>query len=224
MITIVMTTYAPSGGEIRAEYAKICVDSLLEHLRSPIPLRLHIADDGSLDDAYIKDIMIKASRIWKTPSTHSNARHRGIGASLNKALSIVGEYWFYTTDDWKLTEKLYLASAIKLINLGYDVVRMGPIHPNLKCQTKFNTDIGWWLDISTETGYAFATRPFLAAKSLVEKIGPFDEGLNAYDTERLYAERVSRRKVIQIASDGNISLPGPWCHIGEYEVGDRNIT
>lgn len=223
MITVVITTYAPLGGEARAEYTRICIDSLIENLRSPIPLRLHIADDGSEDTKYIKDVMIKASRAWGTPSSVSNAKHRGIGASLNKAITMVGEYWIYSTDDWKLTRKLYLAPAIKLVNLGYDIVRLGPIHPNLKCITKFNVDIGWWLDISTETGYAFATRPFLAAKSLYKKIGPFDEGLNAYDTERLYAERVAQRGVVQVAYDGSQSLEGNWEHIGEYEVGDRAI-
>lgn len=85
------------------------------------------------------------------------------------------------------------------------------------------SQIGWWLDISTETGYAFATRPFLATKDLWKKIGPFDEGLNAYETERLYAERIAHRRVVQIASDGEISLAGPWEHIGEVEVGDKNI-
>lgn len=224
MITVIMTTYAPIGGEARAEYTKICVNSLLENIRSPMPLRLHIADDGSADNHYIKDVMIKASKVWGTPSSCSNAKHRGIGASLNKALQLVGEYWLYTTDDWKLTQKLYLAPAIKLVNLGYDMVRLGPIHPNLKCMTKFNQDIGWWLDVSTETGFAFATRPFLAAKSLTEKIGPFDEGLNAYEVERYYAERIARRNVIQIAFDGSQTLAGSWEHIGEYEVGDREVS
>lgn len=220
MIKVVVTTYAPEGsGSQRAGYTARTVDALIENLISTEPLSLHIADDGSLDDIYIKRAMIKASKAWKTPSSMTNAARHGIGASLNKAMKAVDDLWIYMTDDWVLTEKLYLAPAIKLINLGYDVVRLGPIHPNLTCKTKFNVEIGWWLEIDTCCGFAFATRPFLATKDFYKKVGQFDENLNAYDTERLYAEKVANRRIIRIAYDGSQSLMGNWLHIGEFEVG-----
>jgi len=127
----------------------------------------------------------------------------------------------YTTDDWLLTESLDLELPLWLLGpeVGYDLVRLGPIHPNLDCRTKFTAGHGWWLDVDSRYGFAFATRPFLASPSLVQKIGPFDEGMNAYDTERQYSNRCAGN--ILVAA---INLAGPWEHIGEFEVGDRDVA
>jgi hypothetical protein len=155
---------------------------------------------------------------WHTISTVSYSQHKGIGASLNLAMPYVDDYWMYTTDDWLLTQPLDLTHAIGLLNAGYDVVRLGPIHPFLWCLTQY-TKLGWHLDIDTKWRYAFATRPFIASKSLVQKVGPFDENRNVYDTETLYSDRITKHGGIKIAYDGNLSLPGPWQHIGVIEVG-----
>jgi len=145
----------------------------------------------------------------------TTGKRLGIGGSLNRVLSIVNNPWMYTTDDWFLTEKLDLTNPLKLLSRGYDFVRLGPVHPNLLCETKF--DGYWWLDVSTVTGFAFATRPFLATKEFYDRIGPFKEHVNAYDTERDYSDRVTAKKAKVAYSD--VSLSGPWEHIGDYEVG-----
>src|SRR3989304_881539 len=98
MITIVMTTYAPT--DIRANYAEETLQSLLQNLVSKDRLQLFIADDGSSDDSYIKRMMIKASHVWRTPSMRTNSNRHGIGASLNLALKSVLDAWLYITDDW----------------------------------------------------------------------------------------------------------------------------
>lgn len=216
-----MTTYAPNGtGGVRAEYAKLCTQSLIENLVSPMPLRLFVADDGSSDQAFIHSIMISASHAWHTAAMRSNSHRGGIGASLNLALKSIDDCWLYTTDDWLLSQRLDLTLAVKLLSIGYDMVRVGAIHPNLRCTTKFSQNIGWWLDIDHQAGgFAFATRPFLASPSLIQKVGWFEEGLNAYETERLFAERVAAISNIRIAFDGSCALGGNWQHIGEYEVG-----
>jgi hypothetical protein len=67
-------------------------------------------------------------------------------------------------------------------------------------------------------GFCFATRPFLATKGFYEKIGPFDERLNSYETERLYAERVAK-STAKLAYWGGIDLAGPWEHVGVENVG-----
>ena len=223
MLTIVMTTYFPQGigGESRAQGAYRCLEAFIERLSSPIEIRLCVADDGSFHIDYIDKLLLLAESAWHTPSLYTNADRHGIGASLNKALIAipVDDKIFYTTDDWLLTENLSAAGALQLIEDGYDYVRVGPTHPNLKCVTRFNTIIGWWLDITCGYGYCFATRPFIARRHFFDKVGPFDEDKNAYETERLYTERVNKNTDMYLAQIGSISLHGPWEHIGEFEVG-----
>lgn len=218
MIVIVMTCYAPSSE--RAEYARETLKALIKFARATEPIRLHVADDGSPNKEFIQYLMSRAAAAWGTQPSWSDAQRKGIGGSLNAAMEYVtnDDLWFYITDDWVLTRHLFLDRPARLIrDMGYDVVRLGPIHPNLECTTKFAVEHGWWLDIHAACGgYAFATRPFLSTRAFVRNIGPFDEGLNAYETERLYAERVARSQT-RIAS---INMRGPWRTIGQYEVGE----
>lgn len=215
-ITIVMTTYAPVPQ--RAAYAIRTMHGLVENIVTDASVRLHIADDGStvqLD--FMNELCYLSREAWGTDCTITNAMRGGIGKSLNLAMQNVGDMWMYITDDWLLTDKLDLIKPRRLIaEAGYDYVRLGPVHPDLRCITRFNQDLGWWLEIHPEFGgFGFATRPFLAARRLYESIGPFNEGVNSYEVERMYAERCSSHRVRMAATE----LTGPWEHIGEYEVG-----
>ncbi len=223
MITVVMTTYAPAGaGAKRAEYAESTLRGLITNLRSPQPLRLHVADDGSADSRYITDLLALAERVWGAKGAVTRAERQGIGASLNKALGQIEGKWLYITDDWLLTDKLDLSVPCRLIDdQQYDLVRIGPPHPNLRCQTRFCEGLGWWLDIDASWGgFAFATRPFLASGDFYRICGPFVEVANAYVTEQDYAVRVTEKNRARIAYyDASFNRGGPWRHIGEYEVG-----
>jgi hypothetical protein len=218
-LTVVMTTYEDGKG-FRSKYAIQAADSLFTHLKSSEPLKLHIADDGSINAEFIDHIRTMNNAWPEIGST--NAERRGIGASLNLALEQVesDKCWMYTTDDWILTHDFEIQRAMKLINAGYDLVRIGPVHPNLTCRTMFSTRIGWWLEILPQAGgFAFATRPFIATKKFYELVGPFDEGLNSYEVERLYCERAAKTN-IRIAA---MWLHGPWLHVGEYAVGHMDL-
>lgn len=219
MICVVMTTYAPVPE--RAQYAHRVLNSLIKFIKPGTEqVRLHVADDGSPEpyNKFIEELMAKAGASWKTPATWSNAERCGIGASLNRALEWVeSDLWMYITDDWLLTEPLYLDRAARIIrSLNYDMVRLGPIHPNLSATTRYTQELGWWLDLhQAHGGYVFATRPFLSTKAFNQRIGPFVENENAYEVERIYAETVARSDA-KIAS---ITIKGPWQHLGQYEVG-----
>lgn len=231
-ITVVMTTYAPAGvvGAARRVYAWRTARALARHLRTPLPLRLHLADDGSEDPSYLSDILAVANEAWQTDGAITNAERRGIGGSLNLALQHMHDpYWLYVTDDWVLTEPLDLSPAVMLLERcpHYGMVRLGPTHPNLSCITRFSVDLGWWLDIDPAPGgFAFATRPFLAHRRFTDCYGPFPENMDAYETERLYAERIARWPGIGsgIVQLGTIPLAGPWEHIGAVEVGKTVIV
>lgn len=207
-VTVVMTTYAPENARERETYACRAFVSLAEYLQGA-NLQLHIADDGSFDDTYLLNILQSASQRWGRKSTKTNARRGGIGASLNAALNYIDDdLWLYTTDDWLLTRRLDLTKALKLLEIGYDYVRLGPIHPHLACATEFNTDIGWWLRIHQKFGgFAFATRPFLATKRFYTRVGPFRERVDSYVCERDYADRVSEIDTLSLAA---VNLAGPW--------------
>lgn len=219
MVNVVMTTYNPEPSAPRFEYAYKSMRGLLRHLRAAERVDLIVADDGSPSTNELS----KLRQDWRpNPATVVTGPHNGIGASLNRALEGIVGPWMYTTDDWLLTEDLDLDFPLWLLDQGYDLVRLGPIHPNLDCTTMFTAGHGWWLDLkcsSVHGGFAFATRPFLAAPSLTTKIGPFLEGVDAYACERDYSDRVWDHGAISIAA---INLAGPWVHIGDYEVGDRD--
>lgn len=216
-VTVVMTTYAPESLRVRETYACRSWVGLAENLVAPFDLKLHTADDGSFDHAYLQNIRQSASKQWGRLSTASLVNRGGIGASLNAALKFVeDDLWMYTTDDWLLTRKLDLIKAIKLIDIGYDYVRLGPIHPHLACATQFNVDIGWWLQLHQKFGgFAFATRPFLATKRFYERVGPFKEQCDSYVCERDYADRVSEIDTLTL---GAVNLEGPWQDLGQDDV------
>lgn len=211
-----MSTYNPDAEAPRFEYAARSLEALYRRLHSSESLAYILADDGSPHPEALAGLSATYG------AAVVSGEHLGIGGSLNRALDYVNGPWMYTTDDWLLTQDLDLDFPMWLLDQGYDMVRLGPIHPNLLCFTRFATGHGWWLDVKAMYGgFAFATRPFLASANFIEKFGPFDERLNAYETERLYAERIAGwGDRVRLAA---INLAGPWEHIGEYEVGDRLI-
>jgi len=220
MVTVIMTTWDDGTG-LRYEYAVACHESLRIGI-TPNP-HIIVTDDGSHNFNNLA-MTLKGSR-----TSLLTGPHNGIGSSLNRAINHLSvldphEPWMYTTDDWLLTDNLDLTRAIQLLDIGYDMVRVGPPHPNLECTIQFQAGIGWWLDIHTylpATGFAFATRPFIAAPSLYRKIGAFKEGVDSYECERDYSDRVWDHGGIKIAA---VTLHGPWEHIGEYAVGNRPVT
>jgi hypothetical protein len=225
VIDVVVTCYFPQDAPERQEYARRSVKSLILNLGTQTELlRLVIADDSADEHAaLVNELLAYSVRYWNS-AVHTRSYHNGIGASLNAALDKVSDVWLYTTDDWELQSALNLDGPLHLLRQGYDLVRLGPVHPDLCCTTRFQQGIGWWLDLLPHYGgFAFATRPFLATKDFWKKIGPFDEGLNSYETERLYAERVAR-STSKLAYWGGIDLAGPWEHIGLVEVGYRDVA
>jgi hypothetical protein len=216
MVDVVITTWDDGIGK-RAHYLEQVL-ATWRHWGSSRdlsrPLNLIVSDDGS-EGSYIEGIAVAYSAEFVT------GPHNGIGASLNRSLQhVTASAWVYTTDDWLLTGSMHLARAEALLDVGYDVVRIGPPHPNLTCTIQFQQGIGWWLDLNTDRGgFVFGTRPFLAKRQIISHLGALPEGVDSYEFERWFDERC-KHLALRIAS---ATLHGPWEHIGEYEVGDRPI-
>jgi len=217
MVAVVVTTYNPTPEAPRHAYAQQVLVSLEDYLTCRTEaIRFIISDDGSPSMPLFLPNTPQQLDVVKGP-------HGGIGASLNRALATVArdELWLYITDDWELQDSLSLSKAVWLIREeDYDFVRLGPIHPNLSCTTKFTVGPGWWLHLNFGDGFVFGTRPFLASKRFYEKVGPFLEGVDAYVCERDYSDRCNAHGGLRAAA---LNLVGPWEHIGEYEVGDRPV-
>lgn len=229
MISCIVTTYMPDGalGNERAACLQLTIDSMMRQLVCDEQLNLVLADDGSPESrlATIQKVMRECDSYWESTSQYTNSHRRGIGGSLNAALTRVAsdDVWMYNTDDWRLTDKLDLAGPTKLLRNGYDLVRLGPVHPDLRCMTRFDATIGWWLDLDCQYGgFAFATRPFVATRKFYDKIGPFDEMQNSYETERLYAERVAKT-TSKLAYWGAVDLAGPFQHLGTESIGMMDL-
>lgn len=225
MIDVVMTCYFPVDAPERQLYARQSLVSLVGNLGYSAGLRLVLSDDSEQVQPVVTDLLRMARDEWITNPVYSRSFHTGIGASLNSALEETQGQWMYTTDDWELTSLLDLEGPSRLLSQGYDLVRLGPVHPDLQCVTRFQAGLGWWLDLNQQYGgFAFATRPFLATKGFFEKVGPFDVKQNSYETERLYAERVARLANVKLAYWGGVDLAGPWEHIGAVNVGYREVV
>lgn len=181
-----------------------------------------LANDGPVDEPHVE----MCQRVMEPFAVSATGGPRvGIGGSLNRALQFVrdSDQWLYCTDDWVLTHQYDLWPATLLIKReGYDYVRLGPPHPNIVCQTKFQQGLGWWLELWPKGGgFAFGTRPFIATKQFYDKIGPFKENCDAYVCERDYSDRVTDMwSHVRMAEVVSGSLEGPWKHIGEVSVGE----
>lgn len=211
------------SGYNRPELAEACCAALHDYLEADEPIEIRIADDGS-DDPERLEQMLNAGLIH----SYTVAPRRGIGGSLNTALSNLYGYrthedalWLYTTDDWLLTQQFNIQPAVDLIRQhDYDYVRLGPLHPDLLCKTRHHNE-QWWLHLDQSAGgFAFATRPFLATRAFYTIVGRFAEHEDAYDTERHYAERVARTGSVNLAAIVPYGMHGPWSHVGaENDVG-----
>lgn len=229
-IFVIMTTYFPEGiaGKKRGAIAVNTAVSWATNLHADgRDIQLMVSDDGS-DPEHEKflDLIVRAWKRRGLTATIERSDRKGVGGSLNERLAYLQKthpeaFWIYTTDDWALEKPLDLQPALRLMDsIGYDIVRLLPLHPNLKCQTRFYEPIGWWLDIDVKYGgFAFATRPFLARVGLTQKYGKFTPKVNAYVTEQDFAKKLNAADV-KIAA--LVDLHGPWRHLGddpEVEVG-----
>lgn len=224
-IAVVMTTYYPEGpiGVARLKHAKDVLVSL-EDL-TPID-QIIISDDGSHNQQGLNNLYFYVP--MASIITGPNA---GVGASINRALLFLQSHWnheewawIYMPDDLLLTKSIDLTQAIKLLEIGYDFVRLDLPHPNLLCKTKFQQDIGWWLDLDLRCEYSFATRPTLISSELTHKFGGFKEFADSYEVELDYSHRVSDHQ-LYIAGAISCDLGNAWQHLSadEEAVGYQKI-
>lgn len=211
-ITVVVTTYLPDGsaGAMRAIAVNRTLESWLNYLRYDGELCLHIADDGS------KEPLIRLGDWIYREVSYSRQNRKGVGASLNAGFKRSFEtspLVLYAVDDWALTQTFDLTPWAQLLMEREDVgmVRLGPPHPGTAGVVEMFTDNwqGWALRLYKHQGFAFAHRPALYHRRMIDTYGWFEEGVNALECERLYNEKVNSI----VGPDIVLALPHPWRHI-----------
>lgn len=210
MIVIVLSTCN------RPAYAAETLESFIRFLKTEDRVRLHIADDGTENKESLQRLMDRACTVWKTQPSFTSVYRLGLGPSLDAALPWVeeGNLWMYAADEWCLTRHLYLDRAAKFVReYDYDVVRLGPINPGLVCTTRFDPELGWWLDLE-EPQVSLAARPFLANWRLIRR-DIFPKFI-CYDgaIEVDYAD-------LKIAS---INMRGPWKNLANPLSGRMAVS
>lgn len=219
-ITVVLSTWAPEGdtGELRMISAKKAVDSYNQFLHYEGELRLHFADDGSQQNGYPQSYLPFHHTRFGAP-TFTRQERRGVGASINAGFEKAfaeGGLAMYQQDDWALTAPLDLTPWVDLVQAHkyIGMMRLGPPHPWLTGEIIHDLR-GWFMKLDKHH-YAYGMRPALYWPSFIEAYGPFAEGVNAFECERMYAERFCEIPGPDIA----YALPYPWEHVGRVEVGD----
>lgn len=240
-ITIVMTTYFPPGpsGALRVGVAKRALQSWLKFLHYDGEIRLHVADDGSDPDHF--DILKIAT--VSVADSYSYQDRCGVGASLNAGFKsgfergLVG----YLVDDWIALADFDLTpwADLLLADESVGMVRFSPPHPGLTGEV-IAYPAGWALKLDRHN-LAFATRPALYHKRMIDRYGWFTEGQNAFVVENDYNERFCSEIKCNIFAPGHqdhfagcyekkcdgetwpgivLALPLIFDHVESIELGD----
>lgn len=220
-VTIVTSTYFPPGdvGAQRARIAAFAVRSWSWRLRSPLKLRLHVADDGS-EPAHFVQFEREIAGVF--PTTVSRQQRRGLGASLNAGFAEAfkhGDLVMYVVDDIALKAHVDLSfpAAVLINEPSIGAVRIGLPHRGVSGTMRFfggfDVQECYMLELEPE-GYALGQRPALWHRRLYEALGPFREGVNALMCDQDYNERFCKAQPFKIMQ----LMPTVWEHCGTTQL------
>lgn len=224
-ITIVATTWLPPGKEDRRleDFLK-ALWTWREFLKYDGHINLHISDDGTTEEWFIK-LQKAVQIIWKDELiTFSQQQRHGVGASLNTGLNKAFEtspLALHMVDDWELLDSYDLNNWVKFMeDPNYDVgmIRFFP-HPDLTGTFRHIPPYGWAVILDPHH-YVFATRPCLWHKRFFDCWGSFKENVSAIETEADFNNRVVNRQ--QPIEGGKIwlALPEMWRHMDAFSLSE----
>lgn len=196
-LTVCLLTYN------RLKYAVQTLESTLKNLRFSGDLNVHIADDGSDDGDYVRELVNVAKRFGVKCISATVTGHKGYGANYNLAMQVVHErsdFVLPLEDDWELIRELDVDTILKaMVELGAGCVRLGYLGwtQPLKATFKYAQDCKWLeLDPDSEEPHVFAGHPRIETVEWERKLGPWTEGLLPGATEfELTYRRESREGV-----------------------------
>lgn len=224
-ITIVMSTFFPDPyeeGKKRIDVAVAARESWDEYLHYDGELILHVADDGS---------RFGSTKLYEPFRGHSTTQTRqtrhGVGASLNAGFEVGfkrSPVVAYFVDDWALTQPFDLTPGVDILLTKQTVgmVRLGPPHPGNTGRIFPMSELwqGWAMLLDFQ-GFAFAHRPALYHKRLIDYYGPFKEDCSALECEAHYSDRVNTMASFVppgAAPEIVLALPHPFMHQDSIEL------
>lgn len=192
-LTIVLLTYN------RPEYAERTLKSTLEHLEFDGFLQVHIADDGTPRENYIKWLCDIAQDYNVEHVTFSNAGHVGYGGNYNLAMQTVhpiSNYILPLEDDWELTRDFDINPIVNALDV-FGCIRMGYIGYTQPLHSEFEYVNGLnylRLDPASAEPHVFAGHPRIETVEWARKVGPWPTGLEPGATEFEVAHRPEARQ------------------------------
>lgn len=160
---------------------------------------------------------------WSGPQEALGHERNGMGASWNQALHkawetspLVG----YVDDDWELIRPLVLTPWAKML---MEDETIGAVHlsaPYPGCTGTIEPRKHGWIIRLNRHNLAAGLRACLYHKRYFDAYGYFDEGISAWEAERLHNERFCQSS----GPDSVLALPLPWQEGpgAVVELGDKN--
>ncbi len=202
-INLVVATYFPPGemGELRRRGFRECLESWDSKLHYDGDIKLIVANDGYPVPSVYPE--------WKREQFGFGHHRNGLGSALNMGIRRAFEespLVLNIVDDAVLTEPIDLTPwAMMLMDTdAIGAVRLMFPHPGL---TGTITPLrhGWGIVLDRHN-VVCGLRPALYHKRFFDTYGWFDEGISAWETERLFNERFCQSQGPAVI----LALPIPW--------------
>ena len=219
MIGVILLTYD------RMKYARTTLQSVARHLRSPEPVWLHVADDGSSQE-YRDELLSLAHDLYGDNVSVSNSERRGYGASYNAATQMVhhlADLVLPLEDDWELVRDLNVAPIAEVLRSGlFGCVRLGYVGFTQELRGKFvvGGSLMWLaLDPLSPEPHVWTGGPRLETVEWEREVGPWPEDLAAGSTEFEVAHRPAARAGVAWPVDLVLPRGDAFVHIGSVQAG-----
>ncbi len=222
-LAILITAYAPVGGNIRCNAAVQAVESWKKHLAFDGSLHVHVADDGTppeMEEVYGRIFWEQLIGDWATFS-YSRQERQGVGASFNRGFQICHSttpYVLYAVDDWELTGDLDVTPWVDILREEESVgcIRLGAVNPFMRGGELKRFKNGRYGIIWERYSYYWSQRPAVYHSRFLKAYGPFPEEVDALVVDRIYNERICESS----GPDVVLAVLEPWRHLPSIELGD----
>lgn len=218
---ILVTTYAPAGGQLRIEAATRSVESWKKYLVVDGEIHVHVADDGSAADLGFGEAFWKRLLGGWASLSYSQQQQGGLGASLNTGLAAcmkMSPFILYPMDDWALVYELHLEPWVALLRHDETIgcIRMG--QPSGSVRGGRGKRYGRQVGVLFEK-YAFywSLVPALYHERFFHAYGSFIEGASPAETEKQFNVAVCERPN---GPEVLVAMLTPWQHLWSLKLGD----
>lgn len=227
MVAITLVTYTDDADGPRAHYAHKTLRTVLEKVRYPGPIHLHIADDGSpqLHRDRLYEIGYGDPNISLV--SVSDSHRGGYGASMNiasQSTHATSKYQITIEDDWELLRPLPVDALVADMEADrrVNMIRLGYLGLTNQMGAELirgaSGDVYALLDPQSADGYVFAGHPRIERTSHQKAVGPWPVGLTPGATELTMCGQLAARTGVAWPMDLVHPRGDLFAHIGTVEA------